>query len=212
MRRITDIYKVFCKFVGIVLSLIFNRYVIRIYKDIRNQIFFYAYKGRFSKIGKNCFLEYPFVLSGQEKISIGNNFSSRSRLQLQAITEHNGNLYNPSIIIGDNVSINYDVHIGCINKIEIGNGVLIASKVFITDHFHGGTEKDDLLVSPSDRKVVSKGPIKIGNNVWIGEGVAIMPNVTIGDNCIIGANAVVTHSFPPNCVIGGNPAKIIKKL
>jgi acetyltransferase-like isoleucine patch superfamily enzyme len=52
----------------------------------------------------------------------------------------------------------------------------------------------------------------IEDNVWIGEGAAIMPNVTIGSNSIIGANSVVTHSFPSNSVIGGIPAKLIKTL
>ena len=52
----------------------------------------------------------------------------------------------------------------------------------------------------------------IKDNVWIGEGVAIMPNVRIGKNAIIGANAVVTKDVPENTVVGGNPAKIIKQL
>ena len=58
----------------------------------------------------------------------------------------------------------------------------------------------------------SKGPVIIGNNVWIGSGVIILPNVTIGDNCIIGANSVVTKSFDKNSVIAGNPARLIKTL
>lgn len=53
-------------------------------------------------------------------------------------------------------------------------------------------------------------PIKIGNNVWVGTRVIILPGVEIGDNTIIGAGAVVTKSFPKDCIIGGNPAKILK--
>jgi len=53
-------------------------------------------------------------------------------------------------------------------------------------------------------------PIIIGNNVWIGTRVIILPGVQIGDNTIIGAGAVVTKSFPANSIIGGNPAKIIR--
>ena len=65
---------------------------------------------------------------------------------------------------------------------------------------------------PSLRKLYSKGPVIIEDNVWIGEGVAILPNVIIGENSIIGANAVVTKDIPRNSVVGGNPAKIIRTL
>ncbi|RZL62547.1 MAG: acyltransferase, partial [Pedobacter sp.] len=116
------------------------------------------------------------------------------------------------IIIGNDVSINFDCHIACVNKISIGNNVLMASKVFITDHFHGNASKASIALPPSKRVVESKGPVIIEDNVWVGEGVAIMPNVTIGQNSIIGANAVVTKSFPANSVIAGNPAKLIKTI
>ena len=52
----------------------------------------------------------------------------------------------------------------------------------------------------------------IGNNVWIGDKVTILPNVTVGDNAIIAANSVVTHDVPLNTVVAGNPAKIVKQL
>lgn len=102
-------------------------------------------------------------------------------------------------------------HIGCIHKIDIGDNVLLGSKVYITDHFHGEIKKDALTLPPIERPLCGK-PVKIGNNVWIGDNVCIMPGVSLGDNVIVGANAVVTHSFPKNVVIAGVPAAIIKEL
>lgn len=55
-------------------------------------------------------------------------------------------------------------------------------------------------------------PITLGNNVWLGGGVVITPGVTLGDNVVVAAGSVVTKSFPANCVIGGNPAKVIKEI
>jgi acetyltransferase-like isoleucine patch superfamily enzyme len=108
--------------------------------------------------------------------------------------------------------MNTDIHIGCINKIVIGNNVLFSSRIFISDHSHGIIAKEALALPPSRRPLISKGPVIINDNVWIGEGVAILAGVIIGENCIIGANSVVTKSFPANSIVGGNPAKILKSL
>tara|TARA_R110000868_G_scaffold111489_1_gene301033 strand:- start:6934 stop:7449 length:516 start_codon:yes stop_codon:yes gene_type:complete len=162
--------------------------------------------------GNNFYVEYPIFLLGGKHISIGDDFYCFERLRIEAYEKHNHTRFNPEIILGNNVSINYDCHIGCINRIVIGDNVLIASRVFITDHYHGYAESSQLYLPPNKRILVSKGPVIIENNVWIGEGVCIMPNVTIGANSIIGANSVVTKSFPPNSIIGGVPAKLIKSI
>ena len=98
-----------------------------------------------------------------------------------------------------------------INKITIGNGVLVGSNCFITDNFHGYSDRKDVDIIVADREITSKGPVVIGDNVWIGRNSCIMPNVTIGKGAIIGANSVVTHDVPPYSVVAGAPARIIKK-
>ena len=94
----------------------------------------------------------------------------------------------------------------------IGNNVLLGHAVYISDNNHGMSNSDALKIPPVERQLYSKGAVRIGNNVWIGRHVCIMPGVTIGDNCIIGANSVVTKDVPANCVAVGLPAQIIKMI
>lgn len=176
-----------------------------------NQVYSLYKSNEFKSVGR-CYFQYPLYLHGGRNITIGDNFNSSLRFRLEAYEEHLGYKFSPKITIGDNVSINSDCHIGAINKIIIEDDVLIASKVFITDHYHGEISNEGIQIPPSERKLFSKGPVIIGKGVWIGEGVVILPNVTIGANCIIGSNSVVTKDFPENSVIGGNPAKILKTL
>lgn len=166
----------------------------------------------FKNICEGYYFQYPLYLKGGKNIIIGTGFYSDHRLRLEAWDEFQGDKFNPEIKIGNNVSIQKDCHIGAIDRIVIGNNVLIGSKVFITDHSHGDISKEALNLPPGNRKLFSKGPVIIEDNVWLCEGVVVLPNVIIGENCIVGANAVVTKSFPKNSIIGGNPAKIIKQL
>ena len=177
-----------------------------------NQLYSFYKSNEFKETGQNVSIRNPLYLLGGEFITIGDNFYSDIRLRLEAWDEHLGCKFSPRIIIGNNVSINSDCHIGAINEIIIEDGVLIASKVFITDHYHGEITAEAIKLPPSERKLYSKGAVKIEKNVWIGEGVVILPNVTIGENSIIGSNSVITKDIPKNSIVGGNPAKIIKTL
>lgn len=123
----------------------------------------------------------------------------------------NGNV--PTLFIGKNCEFGDMTHIVAFEHVEIGNNVLIASKCFISDTNHGSyngecqSEPEEL---PRKRKLVTK-PTRIGNNVWIGENVVILPGTEIGDGCVIGANSVVKGTINSNTIAVGAPAKIIKK-
>lgn len=169
-------------------------------------------KKSFKKIGDNFILGKDYSILNPQYIQIGSTFSSLERFRIEAIDQYGSQKFVPSIVIGDGVIFNTDIHIGCINKITIGDNCLFGSRILITDHNHGEATKEFLKQTPINRSLVSKGPVIIEKNVWVGEGVAIMPGVTIGENSIIATNAVVTTDVPPNSVVGGIPAKIIKQL
>lgn len=167
---------------------------------------------KFKSLGANSSVKMPVYIKNPQYISIGDNWSGLWNIRIEAWDAYYEQKFAPQIIIGNNVGMNSDVHIGCINKIIIGDNVLMASRIYISDHTHGTIDKSELHLPPAKRKLFSKGPVVIEDNVWIGEGVSILPGVTIGKNSIIGANSVVTKSFPHNSVIAGVPAKLIKSL
>lgn len=117
------------------------------------------------------------------------------------------------LIVGKNCKINDRVHISAHESVVIGDNVLMASNIFISDNSHGSYGDDPSLpdIAPDDRKIVTR-PVRIGDNVWIGEGAAVMPGVTIGNGAIIGTNAVVTRDVPDNVIVAGVPAKPIKRF
>lgn len=159
-------------------------------------------------------VDYTAQLSGLKYIEIGKYFHAGRYLRLEAINMYGEKLYMPKIKIKNNVIINDFVHIGCTNYVEIGNNVLMASKIYISDHNHGyytGDNQSNPLIEPRKRIVTNDKKIIIGDNVWIGESVSILPGVEIGNGVIIGANAVVTKNIPEYSIAIGNPARVIKK-
>lgn len=166
---------------------------------------------KFFQKGNNWYVAPLSIMFGSEYTTIGNNFSAGRGFRLEVIDKRGEQVFTPKLNIGDNVCIQDYCHIGCVDKVHIGDNTLIASKVIITDHFHGDISEKDLQYPP-DKRPLSHKPIHIGNNVWIGDGACIMPGVTLGDNVIVGANSVVTKSFDAGSVIAGVPARIIKEL
>ena len=107
--------------------------------------------------------------------------------------------------VGERVAINAFVHIWANQSVTIGDDSMIASHVQITTSTH---TYDRLPYR--DHRV--DAPVVIGRNVWIGSGAIILPGVTIGENSVVGAGSVVTQSIPPNSVVVGVPARVIKTL
>ena len=96
------------------------------------------------------------------------------------------------------------------NRIELGKNVLTGKYVLITDNSHGEADPSILETAPDKRPMVSKGPVIIEDNVWIGEKASILPGVRIGRGAIIGTGAVVTRDVPAGHLALGVPAQITK--
>lgn len=106
--------------------------------------------------------------------------------------------------IGKNVFINFDCVFLDLGGITIDDNVLIAPKVNLLSEGHP--------VSPENRHSLTPGHIHIKKNAWIGAGATILPGVTIGENAVVAAGAIVSKDVPPNTIVAGIPAKVIKTI
>lgn len=105
---------------------------------------------------------------------------------------------------GSHVSIGHGCHL--FGAIEIGNYVRLAPNVCIISDYYGMAKGMIMF----QQEGVTKGAIKIGNDVWIGANSTLLSGIHVGDGAVIGAGSVVTSSVPSNAVVVGNPAKILK--
>ena len=162
-------------------------------------------------------IRFPQRLRGRRYINLGNALTTGVGCRIEAFDIHSqgdshGTDDRYKIIFGNNVQINDYVHISAMEKVYIGDNVLMASHIYISDNSHGCYRENgtDPRIPPIDRSYFT-APVIIGKNTWIGESVIIMPGVTIGEGCVIGAHSVVNNNIPSYCIAVGAPAKPIKK-
>lgn len=116
------------------------------------------------------------------------------------------------LYIGDNCQFGDNTHIVASDDVRIGNNVLAASNVFISDTSHGiykGENQSQPIESPNLRPLYYEA-VEIGDDVWLGQNVVVLPGSKIGKGCIIGANAVVSRCIPDYSIVIQNN-KIIKR-
>jgi acetyltransferase-like isoleucine patch superfamily enzyme len=129
---------------------------------------------------------------------------------------------------GGNITIGKDSYIGAQTRIWSGVDIKIGDRVLVSHNcniFDGTTHPIDKEIRAKHEKVVlSSGfpnelyetiyelPVQIGNDVWIGCNCILLKGVTIGEGSIVSAGSIVTKDIPPNVMVGGNPAKILKQL
>ena len=112
--------------------------------------------------------------------------------------------FGKNITVGKNVFINACCHFQDHGGVSLGDGCQIGHNVVFATLNHG--------LAPEDRQTTYPAPITLGKNVWVGSNSTILQGVTIGDNAVIAAGAVVTKDVPENTIVGGVPARIIRKI
>lgn len=166
----------------------------------------------FFEVGRGTWFEYKINTRGGQHIRIGHECLFYRGTIIDAWDDYHGEKYNPCIQIGDHCSFGAYTQLTSCNGIKIGNNLLTGAYVIISDNNHGQFSKEELKCDPRERRLHSKGEVVIGNNVWLGDKVAVLSGVHIGDGVVVAANAVVTKDIPPYSLAAGVPAKVIKQL
>ena len=189
------------------------------YKQV--SIFYKRWKFSFWQIkyGKNLRVIGPFKLRMTKEVSIiiGDNFTAYSGYN-STIDSDKKNVFSvcggASLIIHNNVGMS-STGIYCLNRVEIGNHVMIGADTIIMDNnFHSmdysirGTSKEGY----QHKGTINTAPVAIGDNVFVGTRCIINKGVCIGEGAIVAAGSVVVKDIPAWEVWGGNPAKFIKSL
>lgn len=156
---------------------------------------FFYHIGKFTYIGKPCFIE------GNKRISIGEKSRIFPGIRLEAIGDG-------KIIIGNNCAIEQNVHVISKNQeLYIGDNTTISANVFISNVDHN---YEDITKSVMEQNLIEKNTY-IGKSCFIGYGACILPGTKLGNHCIVGSNSVIKGEFPDNTVIAGIPGKVIKE-
>jgi lipopolysaccharide O-acetyltransferase len=171
--------------------------------SVRNRLIARTLRVKKIKIGPRAYLR------GLSSVDMGEDCQAGAGLWLEAVTQYNDQTFSPRITIGDHARISNFVHIAATNRVEIGDNVLMGSKVVITDHNHGQYSNGHCSphIAPSLRPLDHDRRVVIGRNVWLGDGVVVTPGATIGDGCVIGANSVVVGDIAPFTIAAGVPAR-----
>jgi acetyltransferase-like isoleucine patch superfamily enzyme len=113
------------------------------------------------------------------------------------------------IRIGSGTFLNIAVMVAALELVEIGDNCMFANGCFVTDSSH---RFDDPHRPVPWQGFTSRGPTRVGDNVWCGANVVVTSGVTIGERCVVGANSVVTSDIPPFSVAAGAPARVLRSI
>ncbi len=180
----------------------------RIINRIKNIIRIHHYKKILGGHDSNFSVGTGIVMTNPQCVFLGKNAGVGDNTIIGPVTEYMGIAYNPKIIVGEGTWIGKNCSIAAIDRVEIGKNVLFAGHVHITDHSHG---YEDVSRPMNVQPLISKGPVVIEDDCWLGFSCEILSGVHIGKHSVIAARAVVTKDVPAYSVVAGNPARIIKR-
>lgn len=175
--------------------------------SFRHLIYTSVMRCRFHRWGQRSRIERSAKLLSPQLVSIGDDVHICEHAWINAKDDRGDG--EPTLIIKDHTYIGRFVHINAWQSVTLEEHVLIADRVFISDCGHQFADAHLPIMQQPD---LFLGPVCLKRGCWIGTGAVILPGVTIGRNSVVAANAVVTEDVPDRTVVGGVPARVLKRL
>ncbi len=161
----------------------------------------------FYAIGKGSLIVPPFKAGNIACVLLGAGVTIHNNCWLLALID-TGNAPSPKLTIKDGSVIGSNATISAAKSVVIGEQVLFAGNVFVSDHGHAYENCERPICDQGIRKIEG---VSIGDGSWVGQNAVILPGSMIGKHCVVGANAVVNSVIPDFSVAAGNPARVIKR-
>lgn len=175
---------------------------------------------RFANEPSGFEMRWPRSLVHPERMTIGRDVKLGPNSELKCNTrypggwmrhphgEHVAQTFEPQLTIGDRVTATAALQVIAFASVVIEDDVMFASNVFVADGTHAITTIDAPYKYQGVREPV---PVRICRGAWIGQNSVINPGVTVGEMAIVGANSVVTHDVAPRTIVGGVPARVVRR-
>lgn len=160
-----------------------RRFAARIAREVRPE--------RFAAFGAGAIVHPPLDVSGAERIAVGDATYVLAGARL--VVAEGG-----AVRIGARTYLGRDLTIVCGASVEIGDDVMGSDRLLFTD------------VGVTADGAAPPRPVRIGDGVFLGTGAMVLAGVSVGPRCLVGAGAVVVDSVPENCVVAGNPARVVR--
>ena len=173
-------------------------------RDFLSILFYRLLAPFFGAMGKRVRIVRPLRIFGAKYCEFGDDAVLQYGTYIAALKEH---AEPPLLKIGARTMIGNHAHIVVTRRVEFGESVLTADRLFVADNRH---TFDDPEIPVRDQGLTQLAEVHIGDGSWIGENVCIS-GASIGRNCVIAAGSVVTRDIPDHCVAAGAPARIVKR-
>jgi acetyltransferase-like isoleucine patch superfamily enzyme len=167
------------------------------------------FKAQCTRYGKHLHTGiFVHFITGQGRIEIGDDVTIDGKIGIGFAARFAS---RPALRIGSHVYIGHSCSFTVAKSVSIGDHCYLAGNVTILDSPGHPLDPEARKAGspPADEDVQ---PVAVGDNVWIAQRAIIMPGVTIGEGSVVAAGAIVTHDVPPNTLVAGVPARVVKRL
>jgi acetyltransferase-like isoleucine patch superfamily enzyme len=181
--------------------------IIHLCGRLRTRLYTLLIASQFREFGVGSRISPPFRFYGLSRMNVGEDVIVHRDCWIQSPLGH-GDEKSAKLIIKSHAGIGMGAHISAARQIIIGEYVLLARNVYISDHAHAF---EDINAPIMHQGINNIAPVSIDRHTWLGQNVVVLPGVTIGQHCVIGANSVVNRSIPEFSVAVGSPARVVKQ-